>query len=441
MYGPHVDLVVLSRDGGPLDERVRAGILAQGGVRLHVHGVIGEKRAGDANRWEVICRARNRAKGIGAASFVMFLDDDVVLGDGCVGRLVAALQGQPGYGAVAADYLGESRTANAARHVGMGATLFRRSVLRAVRFRWEPGRCECQCCCDDLRAAGVGIGYVAGAAATHLRAAGSGLAQGSWAVPHVLVAFDRRHLVKFRTRFLRTLRNHGNDAAVVAVTYGLYPSEQAVLRSAGVRVVPTAVNGMMAPVRRLRDFQEVLAGLPAETPVAYWDAGDVVFQASLGRLWAVVRANPGKLLAVREPKSHPANKAVAAWTLSVRDAEMRRRAFDLLSRSPFLNSGFAAGTAAAMLAYFREADRMLHGPELAGTTDWGDQTALNLYCHSQPERWLEVEQGWNYCLHDRARGEVFMRPDGAVVSRKGTPIYVLHGNARSLRKLELTASA
>jgi hypothetical protein len=434
----HVDLVVLSRDGGPLDERVRAGILAQDGVRLHVYGVIGAKRPGDVNRWEAICRARNRARSVGAAPFVMFLDDDVVLGEGCVRRLVAALRSRPGFGAVAADYLGESCSANVAGHVGMGATLFRRSAVRAVRFRWEPGRCECQCCCDDLRAAGVGIGHAAGAAATHLRRAGERCEPS--AVPHVLVSFDRRHVGKFRARFLRTLRNHGNDSQVTAVTYGLYPSEQAVLRSAGVRVVPRAVNGVMAPVRRLRDFQEVLAGLPGETPVAYWDAGDVVFQASLWPLWEVVRANPGKLLAVREPKSHPANAAVAAWTSSVRDAEMRRRAYELLTRRPFLNSGFAAGTAAAMLRYCREADRMLHGPELAGTTDWGDQTALNLYCHSRPERWLEVEEGWNYCLHDRARGEVIVRPDGVVVSRKGTPVYVLHGNARSLRKLELTAS-
>ena len=48
------------------------------------------------------------------------------------------------------------------RHVGMAATLFRRERLERLTFRWEPGKCECRCCCDDLRRAGFGIGYLAG---------------------------------------------------------------------------------------------------------------------------------------------------------------------------------------------------------------------------------------------------------------------------------------
>ena len=47
------------------------------------------------------------------------------------------------------------------RHVGMAATLFRRERLERLTFRWEPGKCECRCCCDDLRRAGFGIGYLA----------------------------------------------------------------------------------------------------------------------------------------------------------------------------------------------------------------------------------------------------------------------------------------
>lgn len=438
---PSVDLMVLSRDGGPLDGRVRAGVLGQRGVLLNVYGIIGERRRDDGHRWAAICRARNRARSLGAAPAVMFLDDDVVLDRDCVRQLSDALDARPGHAAVAADYIGECNSANVTGHVGMGATLFRRSALQAFRFRWQPGRCECQCCCDDLRASGIGIEYVPAARATHLRPSAIGHGEAAAASgPHVIVAFDRRHVGKFRHKFLKTLRNHGNRPAVVAVTYGLYPSEQSLLRSAGVRLVPMPVNGVMAPVRRLRDFQSVLAALPPSSPVAYWDAGDVVFQASLEPLWAIIRANPGKLLATREPKPHPANAAVAAWTMSVRDPEMRHRAFDLLSRNPFLNSGFAAGTASALLDYCREADRMLRSRDLAGTSDWGDQTALNLYCHSRPHRWMEVEEGWNYCLHDREPGEVVVRPDGFVASRKRTPIYVAHGNAKSLRKLELSAS-
>ena len=45
-------------------------------------------------------------------------------------------------------------------HVGMAATLFRREQLVELTFRWEPGKCECQCFCDDLRRGRFGIGYL-----------------------------------------------------------------------------------------------------------------------------------------------------------------------------------------------------------------------------------------------------------------------------------------
>jgi hypothetical protein len=83
---------------------------------------------------------------------------------------------------------------------------------------------------------------------------------------------------------------------------------------------------------------------------------------------------------------------------------------------------------------------MRQGPELAGSTDWGDQMALNLYCHLNPENWLEIPTGWNYCAHNRPRGEVIVRPSGRIRTRSGTPIHVLHGNAHSFRKLELSNS-
>jgi len=202
-------------------------------------------------------------------------------------------------------------------------------------------------------------------------------------------------------------------------------------------VVGLPVNGVMPPVRRLRDFQGVVAGWPSETPVAYWDAGDVIFQGRLGPLWGLVRADPDRLLAVPEPLAHPENTAVARWTLSVRDPEARRRAFGLLSARPFLNSGFAAGTAGTVLRYLREADRLLHSADLLGTTDWGDQTALNLYCHTDPGRWREAPETWNYCVLNRTRGAWRVRPDGRIVAPGGEPIVAAHGHARSLRQFEI----
>ncbi|MGH7140462.1 MAG: glycosyltransferase family 2 protein [Pirellulales bacterium] len=439
-----VDVVVLSRRAEPLLREVQFALRGQQGVHLVVHRITGSPQPADANRWQTIACARNRAKSLGSAPWIMFLDDDVVPDLQCVRRLLEGLQSRPAYGALAADYLGELGRANAG-HVGMGCTLFRRSVLARVQFRWSPGRCECQCCCDDLRAMGIGIGYFPAGRAhhhkpgdPHARAVHSHEPEPTRrtaAAPHILAAFDRRHYVKFRKQFLRSLRAHENGETVTAVAYGLFPSELRVLAcQPHVEVWPVQANGVAPPIRRLRDFQTVLARLPSGTPVAYWDAGDVVFQDSLADLWQEILAHPDKLLAVREPEGHPDNRAVATWTLSIRDPVARRRAFGLLSTRPFLNSGFAAGTAAALSACLREADEMRRGPQLAGSTDWGDQTALNLFCYSNPTKWRESEEGWNYCLHGRQPGEIVIGRRGHILSRRGTAVRVVHGNARSMSR-------
>jgi hypothetical protein len=98
----------------------------------------------------------------------MFVDDDVALGPRCIARLVAGLRRRPLFAALAADYLGEHRRGEVAPHVAMGATLFRREALQSIEFRWEARRCECQCCCDDLRRLHWGIGYTAAVKARHL---------------------------------------------------------------------------------------------------------------------------------------------------------------------------------------------------------------------------------------------------------------------------------
>jgi hypothetical protein len=232
------------------------------------------------------------------------------------------------------------------------------------------------------------------------------------------------------------LRRAGNDERVTAVVYGLYPSERSTLsREPRVEVLALPPHRISPARRRLWDFQSVLARLPAATPVAYWDAGDVIFQASLRPLWDMVRANPDKLLAVREPVSFSLNTVANDWTLSIRDPLSRRNALELFSQSPVLNAGFAAGTAQAMLDYLRYAAPSWESPALAGSTDWGDQTGFNLYCHTHPERWLEIEEGWNYCLAGRGRREAFWRGNGRIVSQQGTPIYAVHGNAKTLPNL------
>lgn len=165
---PNVDLVVLTRTSEPLQREVERGISSQHETQIILHRVVGRARSADRCRWETIARARNEGRRCGTAPWLMFLDDDVVLAPRCVFTLVRKLSQRPMYGALAADYSGECREGQVARHVTMGATLFRREVLEQIRFRWRDDRCECQCCCDDLRRLRWAIDYCSYAKARHL---------------------------------------------------------------------------------------------------------------------------------------------------------------------------------------------------------------------------------------------------------------------------------
>lgn len=165
---PHVDLIVLARDERPLHPEVERGIRQQQDVRLAVHRVIGKRLPADRCRWDAIVRARNEGKLRGSAPWLMFLDDDVVLAPACISQLVDELGRRPVYGALGADYLGQNRPGRVAQHVSMGATIFRREAIDQIYFAWREKRCECQCCCDDLRQLCWGIDYYAPAKARHL---------------------------------------------------------------------------------------------------------------------------------------------------------------------------------------------------------------------------------------------------------------------------------
>ena len=451
------DILLLSRDDSPPRLDVWGGIQSQVGVELRVHRIVGPPRPGDRNRLDTIVRARNGGRRLGSAPWVMMLDDDVVLAPDCVARLVEALRGRPGFAAMGADYDGEMTrwpgSWDHPPHVGMGATLFRRERLAGVTFRWEPGKCECRCCCDDLRRGGWGIGLVPGARARHRpeRSRRPDPPANSDETPHppdrsrglpagtgrVLAAFDRHHLRKFRGRFLGSLRASGNREPVTALAYGLHPSEVRRLAADGVEVVAFPNNGTSPAIRRLRDFQGVIARWPDETPVAYWDAGDILFQGRLGPLWNLVRAHPDVLLAVREPAGYPESPAIVDWTGQIIDPEARRRTFEILSTHPFLNSGFVAGSARALMRYLREGDRLIHSSELRGLGHWGDQVALNLFCHAQPQVWREIPEAWNYCLVFRDARQFRVGPDGRTDRSDGQPVHVVHGNGGSLRWKEL----
>jgi hypothetical protein len=454
-----VDLIFLSRDLASPREDVWQSVLAQQGVQVRVHRVAGPRRPDDPNRWATISRARNEGKRCGRAPWAMFLDDDVVLGAECVAQLVEGMLRRPGFAALAADYNGDMSEGwghwDYPPHVGMGATLFRREPLEELTFRWNPERCECQCCCDDLRGAGFGIGYLMGAEAWHrpLKAQRAEFVRDLHPAPsletaaapamsrvptlggRVLAAFDRRHFRLFRSRFLESLRSSGNSEQVTVVGYGLFPSEQRLLEQSGVEVVSAPRDGHPA-VRRLRDFQGVVARWPKDTPVAYWDAGDVLFQGRLGPLWDLVRTYPDQLLATREHVAFLPNPGPRHWVESIWDSDARKRAMDLFSDRPVMNSGFAAGTARAMLRYFREAERLRNSPALLGSSDWGDQTVLNLYYRSNHSACREIATGWNFCLVGLGSRDFRVHQDGRFERLDGEPLHVVHGNDGTMKSLD-----
>jgi hypothetical protein len=399
-----------------------------------------------------IARARNEGKRRGESPWLMFLDDDVVLDPDCVRLLLDGLRARPDFAALAADYLGQSGGRVNCAHVAMGATLFRRWALQPVEFRWAENQCECLCCCSDLRRMRWGIGYLSQARAKHIvidatsnvrerpddrqRDERQSKSQARESGPgYVFAAFDRRHLRKFRLRFLASLRKAGNQEPVFACGYDLYPSEQReVARLRGVELIALRSHGVAVPIKRLLDFQRPLERLPPEAVVAYWDAGDVIFQDRLTELWTLARQNANRLLVVEEPFRHPENPVVALWTLSIHDSAAARRAFELLSSRPVLNGGFAAGTVQPMLHYFQTAHELLHSKAMRGTADWGDQTAMNLYCHSNPDRFLAVDERWNYCLAGRQRGNVRLMSEGRFATSEGGAVSAVHGNGHSFHR-------
>ncbi len=94
----------------------------------------------------------------------------------------------------------------------------------------------------------------------------------------------------------------------------------------------------------------MVADWPEDTPVAYWYAGDILFQGQVGPLWDMVDAHPDILLITAEPKSYPENPVIRVWSDWILDPSARARAFEIMSTHVFLNSGFAAATASTLLS-------------------------------------------------------------------------------------------
>jgi hypothetical protein len=89
------------------------------------------------------------------------------------------------------------------------------------------------------------------------------------------------------------------------------------------------------------------------------------------------------------------------------------------------------------MRYLREGDRLLNSTALRGVGNWGDQPALNLFCHTHPGSWKATSPAWNYTLAGRDPRDYRIQPGGRIEMADGHPIHVVHGNAASLRWNEL----
>lgn len=167
-----VDVLTVLAPGQAIYAPVLEALKHQGHVTIEHHVVEGPRLPGEP-RVAAIARARNQAKGVGQAHYVLFLDRDVILPPHGIEALVLGLILDPRYAAVGINY--QEPVPPGTPHVAMGAVLFIRPILEQIHFRAEPDTCECCSCCEDIRRMGYRIDYLPGLRARHLRGPLEGL--------------------------------------------------------------------------------------------------------------------------------------------------------------------------------------------------------------------------------------------------------------------------
>jgi hypothetical protein len=63
------------------------------------------------------------------------------------------------------------------------------------------------------------------------------------------------------------------------------------------------------------------------------------------------------------------------------------------------------------------------------------------YLHHHPSAWVEIPDGWNYCIIFRNPRTYHIHPGGRVESLDGAPVHVVHGNGRTLDPWALSLAA
>ncbi len=164
-----VDVLTVLGPGMSVHDRVLSALKNQGDVNLKHYIVEGQALLPGEDRITAIAKARNCAKELGDSHYAMFLDYDVVLPPSGIEKLVYALILNPYYAAIGIDYQNIFQPSVLNIHVAMGSVLFIRPILQKIVFRTEPGKCECYCCCEDIRQMGYLIGYLPDLRAEHIK--------------------------------------------------------------------------------------------------------------------------------------------------------------------------------------------------------------------------------------------------------------------------------
>lgn len=168
-----IDVVMPLQEGRYISHEVLEGLIRQGiSFRLWV-----STKVSDGN----YAAARNNIKQYGKSSYILMLDNDIVLPPGAIIKMQQFLDNHPEFAAIAIrknepPVPEKEEGVSTSPHVSMSCVLFRKEILEKITFSipsWEgrtlpEGGCECAQCCHDIRAMGLEIGFLTGIQAIHL---------------------------------------------------------------------------------------------------------------------------------------------------------------------------------------------------------------------------------------------------------------------------------
>lgn len=160
---PKLDVVMPVQEGRLIPSQVMESITNQGfNTKLWVSTLHSQ---GD------IASARNQVKQYATTDFVLMHDNDIILPDGILERMIKFLENNEMFGAIAVSKKHVPDTelgdVEVVQHVDAGPVMWRRELLEQITYQYR-GFCECFAYCEDLRAMGKEVGFLTGVVAQHV---------------------------------------------------------------------------------------------------------------------------------------------------------------------------------------------------------------------------------------------------------------------------------